>query len=83
MNQPKEIVPFDIKELTENNIVLMQTQCEEMIIDEKGKEKLLAFAQILYDMEWPEVKDDAMAQVVIKAKQTVWVAIEAIREGIK
>lgn len=33
----KEIVPFDIKELTETNIALMQEQCEEMVIDEKGK----------------------------------------------
>ena len=37
MNQTKEIIPFDIKELTETNIALMQEQCEEMIIDEKGK----------------------------------------------
>ena len=33
----KEIMPFDIKELTETNIVLMSKQCEEMVIDEKGK----------------------------------------------
>ena len=33
----KEIMPFDIKELTENNLALMQKQCEEMVIDEKGK----------------------------------------------
>jgi len=37
MNQTKEIVPFDIEELIENNIALLQEQCEEMVIDEKGK----------------------------------------------
>ena len=47
------------------------------------KEKLLLFAQALHDMEWPEVKDDSMAQVIIKAKQVVWAAIEILREDIK
>ena len=36
-SQTKEIIPFDIKELTETNIALMQTQCEELVIDEMGR----------------------------------------------
>ena len=47
------------------------------------KEKLLSFVQTLHDIEWPDVKDDAAAQLVISAKQMVWAAIETIRTGVE
>lgn len=47
------------------------------------KEKLLSFAQILHDIEWPDVKDDAAVQIVIYAKHMIKQIITIIQTDVE